>query len=156
MDYWSDGRLRERCSNHHPILPLFQYSSLYHLIEEFTLFEGHFAGAFSRPFVLIANQVKHSMDHQKDNHFLIVEAETVRLVLGCFNGNHQVSEEVGMEGREFTVPHGKSEDIGGSISSEMLPIQFSNPGIVDQQDAELRVKKPQFGQYPSGRPSYFS
>jgi len=106
--------------------------------------------------MLIANQVKHSMDHQKDNHFLIAKTETVRLALGRLGRNYQVSEEMGVEGRELAFSHGEGEDIGRSIPSEMLPIQFPNPGIVDQQDAELRVKKPQFGQYPSGRPSYFS
>jgi len=122
-------------------------------VKDFFLFPGHLPGVFFCSLMLIADQVKHSMDHQQNHHLHFAEAETVRLALGCFDRNHQVSEEVRMEGQEFALPHGKSEDIRGPIPSEMLPIQFPNPGIIDQQEAELGVKKPQFGQYLLGRPS---
>jgi hypothetical protein len=32
--------------------------------------------------------VQYSVDHQKDHHFRLVEAETARLALGHLNGNH--------------------------------------------------------------------
>jgi len=35
------------------------------------------------------------MNHQQDNHFHVVETEAVRLALGCFNRNHQISEKMG-------------------------------------------------------------
>jgi hypothetical protein len=38
----------------------------------------------------------------------------------------------------------------------VLPIQCLNLEVVDKQEAEFGLKKPQFGQYPLGRPSYFS
>ncbi len=125
-------------------------------MKEFLLLEGHLPGAFSRPLMLIANQVKHSMNHQKDNHFHIVETETVRLALGCFDRNHQVSEEMGMKGGELPFSHGEGQDIGRFIPPEVFPIQRLNLGVIHKQEAELRLKKPQFGQYPLGRPSYFS
>jgi len=138
------------------IVPLFQYSSLYHLSEQVPLFEGHLPGAFFRPLMLIADQVKHSMDHQQDHHFRTVETETVRLALGRFNRNHQISEKMRVEGGELSFSHGEGEDIGRFIPTEVLPIQPLNLAVVHKQDAELRLKKPQFGQYPLGRPSYFS
>jgi len=124
--------------------------------EEFFLFEGHLPGAFFRPLMLIANQVKHAMDHQKDHHFHIVETETARLALGCFNRNHQVSEEMRMEGRELSFSHGEGQDIGRFVPTEVLPIQGLNLKVIHEQEADLGLKKPQFGQYPLGRPSYFS
>ncbi len=87
------------------IVPLSRHSSLYHLSKQFPLFEGHLPGAFFRPLMLITDQVKHSMDHQQDHHFLAVETETVRLALGRFNRNHQISEKVGVEGRKLSFSH---------------------------------------------------
>ncbi len=113
MEQWNNGPNTSYTQSssipifHYSIVLRFQYSGPYDLLEEFTLFEGHLPGAFFRPLMLIANQVKHAMDHQKDHHFHIVETETVRLALGCFNRNHQVSEEMGMEGGELSFSHGE-------------------------------------------------
>jgi hypothetical protein len=38
----------------------------------------------------------------------------------------------------------------------VFPIQRLNLGVIHKQEADLRLKKPQFGQYPLGRPSYSS
>ena len=86
----------------------------------------------------------------------IVETETVRLAPGRFDRNHQVSKEMGMEGRELSFSHGEGQDIGWFIPPEVFPIQRLDLGVIHKQEAELRLKKPQFGQYPLGRPSYFS
>jgi hypothetical protein len=106
--------------------------------------------------MLIANQVKDSMDHQEDDHFHFVETEPIRLALRRLDGNHQVSEELGMEGRELSFSHGKGQDIGRFIPTEVLAIQRLNLEVIHKEEAELGLKKPQFGQYPLSRPSYFS
>ena len=125
-------------------------------MEEFRLFEGHLPGPFFRPLMLIANQVKDSMDHQEDDHFPFVETEPIRLALRRLDRNHQVSKEMGVEGRELSFPHGKGQDIGRFIPTEVLPIQRLNLEVIHKEEAELGLKKPQFGQYPLSRPSYFS
>ena len=124
-------------------------------MEEFFLFDGHLPGAFFCPLMLIANQVKHTMDHQKDDHFHFVKTEPIRLALGCLHRNHQVTEEMGMEGWKFSLPHGESQDIGRFIPAEVSTVQRLNLEIIDKKKAELSLKKPQFGQYPLDRPSYF-
>jgi len=96
------------------------------------------------------------MDYQEDNHFHFVEAEPIRLALGRLNRNHQVSQEMGMKGRELSLPHGEGQDIGRFIPTEVSPIQRLNLEIIDKQEAQLSLKKSQFGQYPLGHPSYFS
>jgi len=97
MERWNGRILGERCQNHHSVLPLFQYSSPYHLLEKFLLFEGHLPGFFFRPLMLVADQVQDAVDHQKNHHLHSVEAETIRLALGRLDGNHQVAEEMGVE-----------------------------------------------------------
>ena len=57
---------------------------------------------------------------------------------------------------ELSLSHGKGEDVGRFIPTEVLPIQPLNLAVVHEQEAEFRLKTPQFGQYPLGRPSYFS
>jgi hypothetical protein len=61
-----------------------------------------------------------------------------------------------MERGKLSLPHGESQDIGRLIPMEVSPIQSLDLEIIDKQKAELSFKKPQFGQYPLGRPSYFS
>jgi hypothetical protein len=115
-------------------------------VEQLFLFEGHLPGPLFSPLMLVANQVENAMDHQKDNHFHVIEAETVRLALGRLNGNHQVTEEMGMEGRKFSLPHGKGQDIGRFIPAEVSPVQRLDLEIIDKEKAELSLKKPQFRQ----------
>ncbi len=61
-----------------------------------------------------------------------------------------------MEDRELSLSHGEGQDIGWFIPTEVLPIQRLNLEVTHKQEAEFSLKKPQFGQYPLGRPSYFS
>jgi hypothetical protein len=96
------------------------------------------------------------MDHQEDNHSHFVKAEPIRLALGRLHRNHQISEEMGMKGRKLPFPHREGQDIGRFIPVEVSPIQRLNLEIIDKQEAQLSLKKPQFGQYPLGHPSYFS
>jgi hypothetical protein len=156
MKHWEIGVLGKRVSPQHSILPLFHSSGLDHLLEEFLLFEGHLSSPFFRPLMLIANQVEHPMDHQEDDHFHIVKTEPIRLALGRLHRNDQVSEKMGMKGRELSLPHGEGEDIGRFVPTEVSSIQRLNLEIVDKQETDLSLKKPQFGQDPLGHPSYSS
>ena len=63
---------------------------------------------------------------------------------------------MGVEGRKLPFSHGKGQDIGRFVSTEVSPIQLLNLEIIDEEKAKLSLKQPQFGQYPLGRPSYFS
>ena len=151
MEQWNHGpnAFYPRSSNipvfHYSNVSRFQHSGLYHLSKQFPLFEGHLPGTFFRPFMLIADQVKHAMDHQQDHHFRTVETETVRLALGSLSRNHQISEKVGVEGGELPFSHWEGQDVGRFIPTEVLPIQRLNLAVVHQQEAEFRLKKPQVG-----------
>ena len=95
------------------------------------------------------------MDHQEGDHFHRAKTRSFRLALGRLNRNDQISEEMGMEVWKLALPHRESEDIGRFVPAKVPAVQFLNLDIIDQQEAEFSVKKPQVGQYPLGRPSYF-
>ncbi len=46
--------------------------------------------------MVIADEMKDAMDHQEDEHFLIVQTESIGLTFGCFYGDGQVSEYMGV------------------------------------------------------------
>jgi hypothetical protein len=54
------------------------------------------------------------------------------LALSGFNGNDQIPEKVGMEGRVFTFSHRKSKDISGLVPVKVPTIEFPNLDIIDQ------------------------
>ena len=118
-------------------------------MEEFFLLEGHLPGLLLRSFVIISEEVKDAVDHQKCDHAHLVEAELIRLALGRFNGDDEVTQEIGLETRELALAHGKGKDVRRFVPLEILPIQCSNPCITHKEDAQFRVRKSQFGQYLS-------
>lgn len=95
------------------------------------------------------------MDHQKGDHPKIIQTEPIRLTLGRLGGDDQISQERGVQGGSLPFSHRESEDIGGFVPVKVMPIQFLNLGIVNQEDAEFRVRKSQGGQYLVSCLSYF-
>ena len=58
-----------------------------------------------------------------------------------------------MKGGEFTFPHWKGKDVRRLVQAEVLPVQYLNLRIIDQEEAQLSLKKSQLGQYPLRYPS---
>ena len=106
--------------------------------------------------MVIADEMKDAVDHKQDEHFLIVETESIGLTLRCFYGDDQVSEHMGVQTRKLLCFHGEGKDIGRFIPMQVLPIQLLNLRVVDEDDAEFGIRKCQFGQYFLGYLSYFS
>ncbi len=125
-------------------------------LEEFLLSGGHLAGSLFRSLVLIADQMENTMDHQQDDHSHFIETESVGLAPGRLNGYHDISQEVGMEDGKLSLPHWEGQDVRRFIPMEVPLIQRLDLKVVDKQEAELCIKKSQFGQYPSGHPCYLS
>ncbi len=121
--------------------------------KELFLFEGHFPSSLSRSFMLITDQVKNSVDHQKDDHRRLVQAKSLHLTPGRFHRNDQVSEEMGMQGGKFAFSHWKGKDIRRLVQIEVSSVQYSNLRVIDQQKTQLRLKKSQLSQYPLRYPS---
>jgi len=94
-----------------------------------------FPGLFSSIARVIPKQVEDTMDHQKDDHSFSTETELIRLTLGCFHRNDQVSQKMGVKYSELSFPHGEGKDVGRPVTAKVSPVQFSNPGIVDEHDA---------------------
>jgi hypothetical protein len=91
--------------------------------------------------MFVPDQVKNSMDHQEDDHLRRIETKPTGLTLSGFNGNDQVPEKVRMESGVFAFSHWESEDIGGLVSLKISTIEFSNLGILNQQDAQFSIMK---------------
>ena len=96
--------------------------------------------------MFITEKVKNPVDHQKDDHGHLVQAKSFHLAPGGFHRNHQVSEEMGMKGGEFTFSHWKGKDIRRFVQAEISPVQYLNLRIIDEQEAQLSLKKSQLGQ----------
>ncbi len=126
------------------------------LAEEVFLFGGHLTRSGPRPFMLIPTKVKDAVDHQEDDHSHAVQLEPLRLALRCFYRNDKISQEVRVKGRKFSLAHREGKDIGGPVAAEMASIQLPDPGVIDQEDAQLCLRKSQGHQDPTRCPSYFS
>ena len=103
--------------------------------------------------MFIAHEVKDAVDHQKENHLRLIQAESEGLTYGCVDGDDEVTEKVRVQGGEFSLGHRKGDDVGRSIPMKILSIELPNPLIIDKQDAQLSLRELQVGQYLSGRSS---
>ena len=122
---------------------------LENFLEELLLFEGHLSGFLLRSFVIVSEEVKDAVDHQKGDHAHLVETELIRLALGRFDGDDEVTEEIVLKIRELALAHGEGEDVRRLVPLKILPIQCSDPCIAHKEDAQLCLRKSQFGQYLS-------
>ena len=99
--------------------------------------------------MIVSDEVEDAVDHQKCDHAYLVETELIRLALGRFDRNDEVTQEIGLKTRGLALAHGKSEDIRRLVPLKILPIQCPNPCIAHKEDAQFCLRKFQFGQYPS-------
>jgi hypothetical protein len=72
------------------------------------------------------------MDHQKGDHFHLIQPELFHLALGCLNRYDQVAEQMGMKSRELAFPHWKGKDVGRPVQTEISLVQGLDLNIVDQ------------------------
>ncbi len=63
------------------------------------------------------------------------------LFIGPFNGDDDVSEH--LAGHAIQVR--KGDDIGGAVSSEELVVHLLDLAIIDKEDAQVSIVKPQKG-----------
>jgi len=99
--------------------------------------------------VIVSDEVKDAVDHQKGDHAHLVETELTGLALGRFDGDDEVTQEIVLKTRGLTLAHGKGEDVRRLVPLKILPIQCSDPCIAHKEDAQLCLRKSQFGQYLS-------
>ena len=99
--------------------------------------------------MIVSDEVKDAVDHQKCDHAYLVETELIRLALGRFDRNDEVTQEIGLKTRGLALAHGESEDIRRLVPLKILPIQCSDPCITHKEDAQFCLRKSQFGQYLS-------
>jgi hypothetical protein len=105
---------------------------LHNAAEKFLLFPGHLTGFLLRPFVVITDKVKNTMDHQEGNHFHLVQTKMFHLTVGRLDRDDQIPQEMGMKGGESAFSHREGKDVGRFIQSEVSPVQCLNLSVIDQ------------------------
>jgi len=104
-------------------------------LEELLLFEGHLSGFLLRSLVIVSDEVKDAVDHQKGHHAHFVEAKLTGLALGRFDGDDEVTKEIGMKTRGLALTHRKGKNVRRLVPLKILPIQCSDPCIAHKEDA---------------------
>jgi|GEM_PF-3255864 len=99
--------------------------------------------------MIVSNEVKDPVDHQKGDHAHFVETKLTGLALGRFDGDDEVTKEIGLKTRSFALAHGEGKDVRRLVPLKILPIQCSDPCIAHKEDAQFCLRKFQFGQYLS-------
>jgi len=99
--------------------------------------------------VIVSEEVKDAVDHQKGHHAHFVETELLRLALGRFDRDDEVTEEIRLKTRGFALAHGEGKDVCRLVPLKILPIQYADPLIAHKEDAQFCLRKFQFGQYLS-------
>ena len=150
MEYW-----RMENPSRPPFAKGRRHPSFQDSAEQFLLLPSHLPGSFSCSFMLITDQVKEAMDHEKEDRFHVIKAKSGRLAPGCIHGDNEVAEKLGVEDRKFSFLHWKGNDVGRAVPMKILPVQLSNPGIIDEQDGEFGLRELQAGQHLSDRSSNF-
>lgn len=79
------------------------------------------------------------MDEQTRQLFVQGMAAQMRLAQGGVSGNDHVAQDLRLQVRERSFPHGKGEDVGGAIDATVVSVQPVHPGIIDDEHAEVTI-----------------
>ncbi len=101
--------------------------------------------------MIIAGQVKDSVNQKEENFFLCFTAGFSGLSPGGFGGNDHIPQNPVRKGGETVCSHGKGDDVGGTVAVKVLAVQPGNPEIVGDDDAEFITVITQQGQNFFGR-----
>ncbi len=108
--------------------------------EEFILLILHAAGIFFiAGFVIIAQEVKKAVNHEKLKGFLETVAGGFSFTQRFFYGNDNISQQQGIDIAVITFGHGKGDDVSRIIPAEVETVDFPNFLVVHQKQAELPV-----------------
>jgi len=123
----------------------FRVSRLYfsnQLHQRRTLFR-HQPGISGVFLVVIAEQVQNAV-HQEFLHTAFQRhSRLFAFPFGRFDRDDDIAEQMGRNICEFAFTHRKGDDIGRPRPAQILSVQLSNCGIIDEQDGKLRLRTAQ-------------
>ena len=67
----------------------------------------------------------------------------VAFPFGRVDRDHDIAEQIGRDIGEFAFAHRKGDDIGRSRPAQILSVQLSDCGIIDEQYGKLRLRTAQ-------------
>jgi hypothetical protein len=106
--------------------------------KELSLLPSHDSRLFRRSGVFVSYQVEDAMNQEQIQ--LLIQLKTF---LGClffrrFCTDHHVPQPIRMERLPASLPLCEGQDIGRTITPQILPIQLLDPSIAHEQDREFR------------------
>lgn len=95
----------------------------------------------SPAFMIIAEQMENAMQQQKNQLMLKRDVRRRRILGGPFRRNHHIPEQQGLQPAAFPFLHGKGDDVGRSITLQIISIDVADPGVIKNQNRQLRFRK---------------
>lgn len=80
------------------------------------------------------------MDQQFEKSLLRFDSRGNRFLLGGLSGNHNISQEFGCNILKCVGSHWKCNNIGGSFTIQIDPVQFSDTKIIYNQNGKLAIR----------------
>jgi len=107
-----------------------------------TLFRHH-AGVSVVFLVLITEQVQNAVHQEFVQTNCQRYSRSVAFPFGGVDRDHDIAEQLGRDIGEFAFTHRKGDDIGRSRPTQVLSVQLSDGGIIDEQYGKLRLRTAQ-------------
>ena len=77
----------------------------------------------------------------KENQFLLPTSTFPDGVPpGGFHGNHHIAQDLGIDMSILAFAHGKGNDIGRLIPSQIAPVYFPDLFIIRKKDADVLIR----------------
>ncbi len=93
-----------------------------------------------RFFMVIAEQMQDTVHQQLVEPLFQAYAAILRFPCRGIGRYDHIPQKIRSQVREFTFPHGKSDDVCGTTAVEVLLVQFFYLGIIDNNDGDLSVR----------------
>ena len=96
---------------------------------------------FAAPLMIVTKQMKDTVQQQKSQFMLHRDGRFGSILGSALRRDHHVSKQHGRQPAPFTFLHGKGNNIGRPVALQILAIDLLNPGIIENQDRQFRLRK---------------
>jgi len=87
-----------------------------------------------------SEKVEDAVDEQPGQALARADASLLRFGDGRVHGDDHVAQQLGGNVREITFAHGEGEDVGGMIPAAIVPVEFMDALIVNEQDGQFAFR----------------
>jgi len=109
--------------------------------QDLALFPAHAMSLAQRPGMIVAEQVKNSVNQEQVEFLVERDLVFTGLPGGCLHANHNVSEDRAIRENREPFPLGKGEHVGRVFSPQVPPVQGPDPSVAYEGNGELGFRK---------------